>query len=410
MRKELLPQLSIRERDRRWLLLRQEMARKGLDCLFIWGNNRSWGVGMANIRYITHVGCREAIALLPPKGEPVCFAGNPHYYEPYNIFASSQSWVSDVRPLAGVGPVAEAIEEMGLEKGKFGIIDSKTALSLYTVPYELFKNLMEKLPGINFVNFTDDFERIRMVKSAEEISFLDKAGQIANRMVKKMMEVAAPGVRECEVYAEMTKELLVSGGEDYCMNLFDSGPVGSERAHLLHGKENPLTPTLRELKPGDVVMTEFHSNYGGYLCGVEKTLSLGVPGDDLRRIHDVALKSFEQGTRAMRPGARFGSVVEAFRKPVAEAGMDYIELGIHGHGMASPEAPTSVYKPKVAHTLTGGEFADLLLEENMVFGTNIDIYDPKWRNDVGVMFGDTIQVTQNGPRRFCNTPYELYKI
>jgi hypothetical protein len=46
----------------------------------------------------------------------------------------------------------------------------------------------------------------------------------------------------------------------------------------------------------------------------------------------------------------------------------------------------------------------------MVFGTNIDIHDPAWRTDVGLMFGDTVVVTANGPRSLINTPRDLEKV
>ncbi len=43
----------------------------------------------------------------------------------------------------------------------------------------------------------------------------------------------------------------------------------------------------------------------------------------------------------------------------------------------------------------------------MVFGTNIDIHDPRWRSDAGIMFGDTILVTEGAPRRLVGVPTEL---
>jgi hypothetical protein len=43
----------------------------------------------------------------------------------------------------------------------------------------------------------------------------------------------------------------------------------------------------------------------------------------------------------------------------------------------------------------------------MVLGTNIDIHNPRWRTDVGVMLGDTLQVTPQGGRRLVGIPLEL---
>ena len=53
------------------------------------------------------------------------------------------------------------------------------------------------------------------------------------------------------------------------------------------------------------------------------------------------------------------------------------------------------------------DMADFALEENMIFGTNIDIHNPRWKTDVGVMFGDTIHVTSSGGRRLVGIPLDL---
>jgi hypothetical protein len=65
-----------------------------------------------------------------------------------------------------------------------------------------------------------------------------------------------------------------------------------------------------------------------------------------------------------------------------------------------------VYKPGMG--LMGGDnIPAFVLEENMVLGTNIDIHNPRWRTDVGVMLGDTVQVTAKGGRRLVGIPLEL---
>ena len=410
MKRDYLPQLSRTERDHRWSALRTAMEQHGLDCLFIWANNRSWGIGLQNFRYVTHVGAREGIALFSLKREPIVFAGNPHYYIPYNIFAEHQNWTSDVRPLSGIGPVVDAIKELGLENGHFGVVDTRGELTYHTIPYEPFKQMLEALPGAKFQNATMLVEEIRMIKSAEEITLMQKSGDIAQAMVQKMIETCRPGVPEAEVYAEMHKALLVNGGEDYAFNIFDSGNLDDTNLHLQHGKENPLSPTMRMLRPRDIIMTEFHSNYGGYLTGCEKSVFLGKPPHQLKELHELCLEAFDQGTAAMKPGNLFKDAVDAFRKPVLKAKKDFIELGLHGHGIGSPEFPTRVYKASSSHTLAGSAVDTIVLQENMVFGTNIDIHDPGWRMDVGLMFGDTVVVTAAGPRSLINTPRELEKV
>lgn len=67
--KPYVPQLSLKERDRRWRATRECMAEKEIDCLIVWGNTISQGLGMTNVRYLTQVGSwHGGIALFPYEG------------------------------------------------------------------------------------------------------------------------------------------------------------------------------------------------------------------------------------------------------------------------------------------------------------------------------------------------------
>ena len=57
--------------------------------------------------------------------------------------------------------------------------------------------------------------------------------------------------------------------------------------------------------------------------------------------------------------------------------------------------------------MNGARLDNLVLEENMVFGNNIDIFDPGWKPDVGCMFGDMMVVKKGGAQKFVNVPLEL---
>jgi hypothetical protein len=115
-----------------------------------------------------------------------------------------------------------------------------------------------------------------------------------------------------------------------------------------------------------------------------------------------------------------GEALEAFREPARKARMAYVELGFHGHGLASPEFPTMVYASKKSEPKSGSEssaekgwsglygLSSIEIKENMVFSTNIDIYDPQWREDVGIMGpSETIWVSAKGPVRLIATPLEF---
>jgi Xaa-Pro aminopeptidase len=179
--------------------------------------------------------------------------------------------------------------------------------------------------------------------------------------------------------------------------------------YLLHGIAPPNGPTFRPLQKGDVVLSEFHCSVAGYLSATEFSFSVGRAPEPLRRIHEVQVACLEHVLPYFKSGVALKEVWEAIRQPCLEAGLDYLELGFHGHGLASPEFPTVVYKPGEG-TLDGKGLGEFQLSENMVFGTNIDIYDPSWKPNVGLMFGDTVVVTPEGGRRLCDVPLDFPEV
>ncbi len=405
-----VPHLSIAERDRRWTELRKRMVLHGLDCLIFYGNDVSWGRGMVNFRYITHfAGAFGGWAVFPLEGEPVVFSSPPHMNVPYSIYRSLQDWVQDIRPNAGVGSVADYLKQKGLARRRLGVVAYGTPNTTHTLPYHDYVRLTKVLPDALFSDETPLIEEMRLVKSPEEIGFLEKASQIARKKIDAMIEAARPGITEAELWARMIATDISNGGEPQSFNLLTSGNVLEEDEgykHILHGSEQPGAPTMRPLKNGDVVICEFHTVYGGYMAATEFSVFLGKPPRELVEIHQACIEALEAATKTMKPGNTLRMLWEAMREPAERRGFDFVELGFHGHGLASPEFPSSVYRPGDGG-LAGPKFSDLPLQENMVLGTNIDIHNPKWRKDVGLQIGDTFHIMSDSPRRLVNIPTEF---
>lgn len=398
--RENLPRMSLEERDRRWRKIREEMAVRDLDCLLIWGGGAMSGAA-ANLQYATHVTSR-AMTVFPRDGDPVVLYNDlPHLFEYWR--ATQQHWMHEFRPSARAGDIVKVIKELGLERGTIGVVGYGSTTSRRVgegVPYRTLLQIHQELPAGNFVDESRLLEGLRMIKSAEEISFLERSAEIAYLVFERMVESARPGVKECEVFANMLYAQVSNGGEPASI-LLDSGSPP-----LHHGRYPP--PTSRALEKGDIIIVEYHSSYGGYLIAIEHSISLGEPQKEFREIHRVCEEVYRRGVEKLRPGTPMSEVAQAFRAPVKEAGMSFIECGIHGHGLSSPEFPTFVYKedgPWADHGLA--KIAPVEVQENMVFGTNIDIHNPRWNKDAGLMLGDTILVTKEGPRKFSKVPLEF---
>jgi len=387
------PTLSLKERDRRWTNVRAEMEKRGLDCLVLCGWPAMWDFNIANARYLCPIGgnAEHNVLIFPLSGEPTTFIYSPVFTD---YWKGAQRWVADVRPRKGsfADSIADRLTELKMTGAKIGIDGMAGPLDPDGwTPHSLYTRLRDRLPGVNLVNLEDMMEKLRVVKSAEEIAALDKAARLGDLMLAHCRDTARPGVKECEVYAGMMQAMLANGGEEPTLFLWASDK---------HPYPHPFrVPTMRPLEKGDMIICEMHPKFGGYYTHVERTFCLGKPEPRYLDIYDACLAAYRTGLDLFKPGAKISTAMDAVRDVITGSGFGICEAGIHGHGLASLEYP------RYRHHALGADQGALkaigdVFQTGMVFAMNIDLFDPKWMNgETGCVFAETIVITDDGARR-----------
>jgi Xaa-Pro aminopeptidase len=399
-----LPRMSIAERDRRWTITREQMRARGIECLVLWGWPAMWDFSTANARYLCPIGgnAENNTLIFPLSGEPTSFVFMPTFVE---YWKRAQDWVSDVRARRSTWSetVAARLKEMGLERAIIGMDGLAGPLDPDGwVPHSIIESLKTALPNVHFVELGDLLETTRSVKSAEEITLLERAAALGDKMLQACRNRARPGVRESEVYAYMMEAMLADGGEEPTLFLW---------ACDRHPFPHPFRlPTVRRMEPKDLIICEIHPKTGGYFTHVERTFCLGQPDKELQRIHDGCIAAFRRGMELFGPGKSIVDCMDEVRRVIDDAKLGICETGIHGHGLASLEYPRyrfhALTADEAALSTIGGEF-----KAGMVFAFNIDLFDLKWRNgETGAVFADTVVITKTGARSLHAFPQELQRI
>ena len=172
-----VPILSLGEKDRRWDLLRERMGVEGIDCLILVGNDIKFGMGMANMRYVTQIGSSMgAFAVFPLVDEPVVWVDHPHMQVPTSRYLFTQGWIKDIRPDDGPGPVVDFLKEHKYDRGTIGLVGySASVVSTGDIiPAAVSDYFHKELPNANILNATGLVNYLRIIKSPEEISMLEK--------------------------------------------------------------------------------------------------------------------------------------------------------------------------------------------------------------------------------------------
>ena len=146
------PRLSVKERDRRYSLLRQQLRQRGIDCTIVSGSNLFYlGNGIPG----------ELYGFLTTDEKPFTVIVNRRHLVdvPVQVLIDAQEWVGDFKPGNDAAPLIEKIKELGLEKGTVGLSGG--------ISYRFTMQLQSALPAAKIVDVTDLFTDVRTLKSAE---------------------------------------------------------------------------------------------------------------------------------------------------------------------------------------------------------------------------------------------------
>jgi Xaa-Pro dipeptidase len=373
--------------------VRKLMKEKGLDCLLLCGFPTKWDYTLANARFLTQIGGNAAFnfVVFPLEEEPTSYILMPTFLE---YWRRAQDWVKDIRAKEGswAQTLVPRLRELGLENRNVGVDGLASALDPDGwFPQSIYSDLSQSMVKTNLINLGDMLERMRAVKSAEEIDFLERAGHLGDLMLETCRKTARPGVKECEVYGKMMETMIANGGEEPTLFLWASDK---------HPLPHPFRlPTMRPLEKGDLIICEMHPKYGGYFTHVERTFCLGQPEKEYLKIYDGCLKAYSRGMEWFKPGNKITEAMNAVKETITSTGLGICETGIHGHGLSSQEYPRYRHHAIEADAKAVKSMEDEL-KPGMVFCFNIDLVDPNWRNgETGCVFAETILITKDKPRR-----------
>jgi len=220
-------------------------------------------------------------------------------------------------------------------------------------------------------------KEIRAIKEKREISYMRKAARIAERGLTQLIPQITVKHREKEL--ALTLECHIrQGGADRIP--FEIIVVSGKRGAHPHG-----TPSTKEIKKGEFVTIDFGAAYEGYCADEARTLIVGRPTLQQKRVYEAVQEAHDQAISVVTPGVKFTTIDAAARKVLEKAGLGkYFRHGTgHGVGLAVHETPS--ISPQ-------GEGA---AEAGMVFTIEPGVYIPNWG---GVRIEDMVEVTPHGCR------------
>ena len=281
----------------------------------------------------------------------------------------------------------EILRESGSEGKSIGVeYDS------YGLTAKNGKMLDSALDGFcNLTDASDLVNRLRVVKSQEELVYVRKAAELADDALDEAHSLVRDGCDEGELLAVM-QGAIFRGGGDYPGNEFIIG--SGENALLCRYYSG-----RRKLSPEDQITLEWAGVYRHYHAAMMRTIPVGRVTEQHQMMFDVCLESMEACQKALRPGNKMGEVFDAYASTGDSSGMRDHRLNATGYSLGTTFSPNWMDWPMFYHGNT------VIAEKNMVFFLHMILMDSDSGN--AMCFGHTVLVTDSGCECLSRHPFEL---
>ena len=316
--------------------------------------------------------------VLPRTGDPIVVVPGfeeGRMREKLHFPAEVRVWQEDQSPTK---IAVAALADRGIRTGRIGVEE--------TAAFTFFDHLRAAAPGFECVSADAVTIACRGRKSEHELELMRLACEATFDVFRAVFASLKEGMSQEDI-----GKLVEAGFAK--MDLRGGALVLlGESAALPHGTIKP-----RKLKEGDVVLIDGGCTVEGYESDVTRTGVFGKPSEKVARVYEIVRKAQDAALDAARAGKLSGTVDDAARKVIVDAGYgpDYKffthRLG-HGIGLDGHEHPYLVRGSKTA------------LEPGMTFSNEPGIYIP---GEFGLRCEDDMVIATDGPAQLLTPGFPV---
>jgi Xaa-Pro dipeptidase len=273
---------------------------------------------------------------------------------------------------------ATALADRGIRTGRIGVEE--------TAGFTFFDHLRQAAPAFEYVSADPVTIACRGHKSAHELELMRLACDATFDVFRAVFASVKEGMSQDNIAQLIDGGFAKMGLQGGALVLLGAS------AALPHGSVQPQT-----LKEGDVVLIDGGCKVEGYESDVTRTSVFGKPSVKLSRVFEIVRKSQDAALDAARAGRLSGTVDDAARAVITNAGYgpDYKffthRLG-HGIGLDGHEHPYLVRASKTT------------LEPGMTFSNEPGIYIP---GEFGLRCEDDMVVAPDGPAQLLTQSFAI---
>ena len=271
------------------------------------------------------------------------------------------------------------------------------------------KWLLKKYPAHKVEKSNPILQRLRSIKDPIELDLLQKACNITEKGMRRVLKYVKPGISEYEIEAEFIHEFLRNRSKGFAYTpIIASG----NNANVLHYIENNQL-----CKDGDLILLDVGAEYANYSSDMTRTIPVnGRYSKRQKEVYNAVNRVKNNATKMLTPG----TIWEDYHKEVGKLmTSELLDLGLIDKADIQNEDPNwPAYKKYFMHGTSHHMGLDthdygLLWEPmkaNMVFTVEPGIYIPE--EGFGIRLEDDIVIQEKGAplNLMKNIPIEVEEI
>jgi len=254
-----------------------------------------------------------------------------------------------------------------------GLTDGRIGLDEAGISLATFQSLRDLLPSAEVKTAYTLWQRIRMVKTEEELKRLRNAVAAIERAFVATLSELREGVTERDLETVLNTTLIEQGAQ----------PAFAVIAFGSHGAYPNAVITERKLRKGDSIRYDIGCIYAGYYSDIARTVVFGSPSQRLRDYYRAIMEGEAAAIQALRPGRAAEEIFRIAVETTRQAGIRNYARNHVGHGIG-----IEVYDPPILRA-----DSRIPLETGMVLCVETPFYEVGW---TGLQVEDTVVVEHSG--------------
>lgn len=342
-----------------------------------------------NIRYLSGFSGHAATLLITDKVNYLIT--DYRYFEQAKVEAEHKKFKGICRDRANQSLTELIVELLNHQRSQTLYFESEhISVALWQIMAEQITKFTEvkKMSAL-----TGTVEKLRMIKSTNEIGYIKQAAKIADQALANILPLIKAGITERELATELDYQMAKLGSDELS---FATILGFGERSALPHG-----IPSARVLKAGDLILIDFGAVINGYRSDMTRTFVFGKASTKQQHIYQLVYRAQQAAINALSFSNNKGVTGDYLYQQSANIlhNSDYKEyagegLG-HGVGLQLHEQPFI------------GLNCQTIIEQGCVVTIEPGIYIPNWG---GIRIEDDVVLTEQGLTILTQSPKELIEL